>query len=232
MSIVTFIIREEFTMIAADTRITFFEPLNGEKFNDNFSKLSCVGFGWIGGVGYAEFVNTFQSSVQNNQIRTTDDIEPIFNSVYKYLKGKYPEQMIENTKVVYSFAYLDNGFLNMHIESINSVLGHTGIRGKNILVSFLPIDSEEMNLIEGKYKNLIEKSESMEETIFNTACYIEEVSNINITVGKICDFGIMIKKSNDLIVQANIRENVDTIKQAYKNGSLANYIKIITVLSQ
>lgn len=232
LSIVVSIIRDEFSMIAGDTRITYHHPNGRTEYNDSSQKIKCVGFSWIGSVGSAAFLHYFHSFLMNGAIRKTDDIEPFFYLACEEVKKLDNQINLDGTQVFYSFSYLEDQVLKMHIESINLKIGRTGVRDKNILVSFLPENSTSLEIIETRYRSLIQDSKDMKEVIYYTASYIEEVANINSTVGKVCDFGLTIKQSNSLILQVNIREEADIIKKAYLDKTLDNYLNVVAVLGE
>ena len=232
MSIVIGIVKDDFCIIAADTRITYKQPYV-KKFDDDSYKLYYTGFGWIGACGYAKFSYVFQDLVNKTQFTLVDDIEVIYQKAYKEVKGISNDQSIEKSGVMYSFAYSENnyGVPDMHIEALNPILGRTGVKGKNALVIFMPPGDEIiLENIRNKYETSIETSNSIDETINLIAHLIEDVSKVNNTVSNICDFGLMVKTPNNTITLARLRQLSFDIYKAYEKRCLNEYINILRVM--
>ena len=225
MTIVVNIVRDDFSMIAMDSRITLLNPVD-KLYDDSYSKLCETKFGWLAGTGYGGFIQALKSAIIEKPIVKVDDVEIVYKEVYKDLSIVEPIEVLNNTMVVYSFPYLnDTNEVVFHIESLNPVHGRAGIKDKNIVVTLPPEESDQMNDVKQKYHPLIENSINMNEIIYKTACYIKEVSLFSNGVSSICDYGLIFK-DGPMLTYANIRGEADIIIQNYLNNNLSSMIKV------
>ena len=225
MTIVVNIARNDFSMIATDSRITLLSPAN-KPYDDSYSKLCDTKFGWLAGTGYGGFIQAFRSAIILNPIISADDIEIVYNQVYNDLIKVESIEDVNNTIVAYSFPIVTNNEIDFHIEVIDQINGRRSIRAKNIVVTLPPEESKQMNDIKQKYHLEIEDSIDMNEIIFKTASYIKAVSLFCDTVSSICDFGLIFK-DGPRVTYANIREEADVIIKNYHNNNLLDMIKIL-----
>lgn len=224
MSVVASIIKNNYSMIATDSRITLKE--NSIKlYEDRYSKLFHPSFGWMAGMGYWVFIENFNNMLKQQGISNTADILRIWKEAFTFTKKTKNNEKLDTT--VISYSYRDKINSKMQIGILNPQSGDCiSLCNENGLVSFLPDMSEQMSIVEQKYRNPIEESKSMEELIYNMACYFEEVSLFTEYVSDIIDCGFMME-TDTTIEFLKIREPIDTIKHAYKKGTLDKHIELI-----
>lgn len=231
MSIVMGLVRDNFSMIVTDSRITLLDKSERE-YADEFSKLNFLEFGWEAGTGFGPLMSEFNNMLKSNPIQSIDQVKIRYNEAYNIIKETYPNENYKYTRLLYSCTSLENEQINFHVQTLDQFHGERLIRDKNILVTFPPNDTPEMIESEKKYKSLIENCMSIDDVIYYSACYIEEVNSFCKTVSNICDFGFSIARSDNSLMLANIRESSNVIKQAYHNNTLGNHMKIIKSFTQ
>lgn len=221
MTVISSIIRDNYSLIATDTRILLKEQSKEKKYEDRWSKLADSGFGWLAGMGYNGLIVKFNELLKSREITNINDIYSAFDCAYQLTKAIDDDKQVDTTSIVYSYNTDD-----LQIGVIGKSIGRKYIPDKNVLVTLLPDDSEELKAIEARYKKIIEDSSTIEDVIYNNACYFEEVASKTDAVSTIIEFGIMSKANDDVIEYLNIREPIETIKYAYENGSLMNHVKL------
>jgi hypothetical protein len=116
------------------------------------------------------------------------------------------------------------------LESLDQINGRQGL-AVNKIVTLPPENPDTIQHLKLIYEPQIESSACLDDVVFNTACFIKEVSNINQAVSDICDFGFLIKENSNTLLKVNIRDSADTIIEACNKGTLRNHWKIITSFS-
>ena len=227
MSIVIALSREDFSVIATDSRIVPLNPM--EKPVDYHSKLYSYDSLWLAGVGYGPLMTLLHSNLQSNQISEVDQIEPLFKMACDYIRQNIPleEQISFNeTGMVYSLVYQNEGLLHTQINLLDQKKGSRPLPINHVLI-YPPTDSKGISGLIDSHLFTLAKIPSLDEVIYNIALLIKEVSNSNSWVSNICDLGLLIKEQDNLILKVNVRESADTIIQAHIDKTLRNYWKII-----
>lgn len=226
MTVIALINKENYSMIATDSRIMLLNPKD-KLYEDRCSKLFFSGFGWVAGIGYGPFISNFENKLTRTQISNLSDIGSVWFEAYQDTKKNQYNDRLNTTGIAISYHEKGNPISSLPISVFDPQSGHYYVK-KNGFVSFLPDDSIELNIVKEKYRPLIENSHNIEELIYETACYFKEVSDLNNSVSKICDCGFIVQADNNLIEFMNIREPIETIKYGYKRGNLNEHMKMVS----
>ena len=232
MSIVIAINRENFSMIATDSRITLFDQ-SEKQFEDNERKLHLYGTIWLAGVGYGPLVCNFRTTLEDRQITDDDRFEPLFKEAHEYtlrnnvnvLDRKQLMSCIY-TVILYSYATIEGGALKIKIGRLEINNMHKSVT-PNKVITLPPENPDTISHLKTKYEPLIESNSSLDDTVANTARFIKDVSAINQTVSDICDFGLLIIDDQGKLLVVNIRESADNIIKAHASDTLKDHWKII-----
>lgn len=229
MTILIGMIGKGFSMIAIDTRMTDVD-VEGKivSYNDEFSKLHDVKFGWLATTGSKEISEKFSMSIVENNITNTSDIPILFDKINREVRAKYCgdfKGIFDETLTLFSYSYKEEDLIKFNIEFISSNYGRAGIAGINKVVILPPNVSQEMKNLEEQYKPLIEGSNSLNELILQTSNYIEEVSKINKTVSDICEFGFMFNTINAQVTRKYLRGKAKDIRKHCLESNIEMYFQ-------
>ena len=235
MTILIALYKENFAMIATDTRITLLDQTE-KPYDDNYSKLCSHYSVWLAGIGYGPLVTTFRSNVESNNTCKTEQFEPIFRMVCNNMLQTLmqpntldPNQIywLLNTTILFTLPYQQDGVFHMTIKSLNFQTGQKELDMNKVSI-FPPGNFEDVNQLIQIYEPLIESSSNLDELVYTIARLIKEVSHINQGISNICDFGFLIKDPKKLLLKVNIKEPADIIIEAYNKNCLSNYWKVIS----
>ena len=126
MSVVVNLLRNDYALIATDSRIMLCDTTE-RKYADEFEKLYASKIGWVSGTGVGELIRGFSDSFINGAIDT-------FEQQYKKLFLKYKDE--ELCKTLISFSYIDNSG-KICLEYIGKRHGCKKIAG---IAAFQPAD--------------------------------------------------------------------------------------------
>ncbi|WP_409275863.1 hypothetical protein V1499_09950 [Neobacillus sp. SCS-31] len=214
MTIIFGIVRDEYAILGADTRITYLPETEPSYYNDNAVKLAMFNGGWVAGAGSAAFIDNFNEITSSRLIVGVDDIDRMFidmlNGNGHLNTTNANDHLLDNTQIAYLFTYAnDQGHPDMHIETLHCILGRRGLSGKNKFFSFG--HSEDQVSIVNSYQSKINHEQNFVTTLKNCAAFVEDISLVNQSVSPFCDIGILIKESNEQVGFLRIREHSSTI---------------------
>jgi hypothetical protein len=161
MTAIASIIKDNYSMIATDSRVMPKYPTENILFEDRCSKLFDSGFGWVAGIGYGVLANNFSNMLKQKILLNTGDVNILttFDEAYKHTKATDNDDKIDTTIITYSF-FDKNQDSKLQIGILNPKSDNRIVL-KNKFISFLPNRTIEMNEIEQKYKKSIEDSNNM-----------------------------------------------------------------------
>jgi hypothetical protein len=215
MTIIFGLIRDNYAILGADTRVTYFPRNEPSFYQDDATKLVNFNGGWIAGAGSGNFINTFNKETSTQPIFTVDQIEQIYLrmlALNNVSEDGIEKDLFLTTQISYLFAYSnDQGLPEMHIEALHPIAGRRGISGPNTFISFGQSDNEAQTAIVNEYKGKINPVSDLSTTILHCASFVEAMSAVNQYVSPICDLGILVKTSDQQVDIFRIRDNSSSI---------------------
>lgn len=184
MSVVFGLLRNDYAIIATDTRIMLLDTLE-RLYADEYEKIYKTQCGWVSGVGVGELIRNMTDKLddQINKIR--------YEEILK-LSSKYSLEDLQKTLII--FSKLDNEE-QLQIYYIGNEYSLTKVP-KNTLIGMQPadIDDAEWNRI---YKICLKKLQNSSLDIYDDIKFIAEgiyiISKKCQSVSEICDMGILLK---------------------------------------
>ncbi|ASA22640.1 hypothetical protein [Paenibacillus donghaensis] len=216
MTVVIGYIGRDFSILVTDTRMF----VNGRKENgvmDDYQKLRNLPYplGWLTGAGFTRILNNFEVIINNNPaIIGISNFEDIAKDLYSETSVQNPEflEFINSSNIYTSFFYRDLGSGKLK----PTVLYITKDRTINVKEFMYFIDypydfRDEMitELVE-KYKLNDIHTDTVETALNNIFHIFDEISGNSDGVSKICDVGIHIDTSTEL-VKKQIRSNINEL---------------------
>lgn len=182
MSVVFNLLRNDYSIIATDTRIMLADT-SVQQYTDIYSKLYMSEFGWVSGTGVGELI-------RNMTDKLDDDSENNLHKEILKLSNSYTMEDLQKTLI--SFSTFDNK-KQLKLFFMGSIYSLTNVQVNNLIaMSPIDIDRSKWNEIYNTYNWKITSSLfNLDNDIKTVAEAIYEVSRNCLSVSEICDIGIL-----------------------------------------
>lgn len=182
MSVVFNVLKNDYSLIATDTRIMLVDT-SVSQYSDEYSKLYISKHGWVSGTGVGELI-------RNMIDKLDEEVENNLHEEILKLSSKYNLEDLQRTLI--SFSTLDDE-KHLKLFFLGSVYRLIDVKA-NILIAMQPSDIDEVkwNKIYETYSEKITVGRSdLDSDIKTIAEAINEVSKNCLSVSDICDIGIL-----------------------------------------
>lgn len=231
MSVATGLLCNDFSIIAADTRLTNIES---GKQSVSWDKLIQTSFGFFATTGGVRLeTRFFKEFLDTHQIRKRNDIYVGFLRGVKKAQDfamKYcPEaaKELSSTQYIYSLNYFKEGAPHTEINVLDFAYEQRKLNQYNTLIVNPPKTTKRINRFIEKYSGLAKGVQDIHAGVYLVACLIDDISKINKWVDNNVNCGISLVLSESEILLLKVEQNAKIIKKLYKKkGDLSEIMRV------
>jgi hypothetical protein len=222
MSVSIALLGEDFTLVAADDRATFNEPINGQEWHDGERKVFQMPYGFVAASGGIVGVKErFERYLNHCKVKTRKDIWEFFCFASRDCENLLKSFGVHNKKIctaqfIYSLNYFKDGTLHMDIEMLDFMYHTRRLTDKNVLIVNAPKDTKRIRLLKDKYFEQAKSVMNIHEAVYLVACLVDEMAKLTKLISNNVCYGITLKLSESEVIFLQVSENAKAIKRAYK----------------